>query len=192
MDQRGSNTPDQLNEPMRRVFFGLWPDESLRSALAAATREPVTHAGGRAVPAANFHVTLTFLGSVPDKCLARLGAIAETVANEFAPPATDALWFDHLEYWKKAKTLCAVAQPNSHAAMLSARLRERALAANFSPDLKPFRPHVTLARKVTHDEPLVPIKPIPWRFTSLALLDSRTLPSGAIYSVVNSWALAIR
>ena len=72
-----------------------------------------------------------------------------------------------------------------------ARELERGLAeSGFAPDLKPFRPHVTVARKVLRSPRSPAIAPVLWRFTDLALIESRTEPSGALYSVVESYPLS--
>jgi len=55
--------------PRRRrgtaAFFALWPDEALRARLVASFGAAAQAAGGRAVPAANLHVTLEFLAPSP-------------------------------------------------------------------------------------------------------------------------------
>ena len=73
-------------------------------------------------------------------------------------------------------------------------MKRELVAAGFTPDLKPFRPHVTLARKVRvaggreriRDEGLE-LRPIRWTFSSFALVDSRTEEDGAIYTVLDSF-----
>jgi hypothetical protein len=68
------------HEPGRRVFFALWPDDGLRTSLWRATREAVRASGGQPMPAHNLHVTLVFLGSVADRRIPELEAIADRVA----------------------------------------------------------------------------------------------------------------
>lgn len=63
------------------------------------------------------------------------------------------------------------------------------------PHIKPFRPHVTVVRKVVRGGSMGPLEkasPVLWRFTELALIESRTLPEGALYSVVGSYPLGGR
>jgi 2'-5' RNA ligase len=190
---------------MHRLFFALWPDESMRQAMVRATREAARACGGRPVPAANLHVTLVFLGSVPERRLPRLAAIAReaaglaggTCAHEPSSRAAAScaagafeLAFDRLEYWRAAHLLCALpAEPPRPLAALARALLERLAADGFAPDLKPFRPHVTVVRKVARPGSVGDMHPVVWRFTDLALVESRTLPQGALYSVVESYSL---
>nr|VFK59380.1 MAG: 2'-5' RNA ligase [Candidatus Kentron sp. TUN] len=46
----------------RRLFFALWPTESIRKVLAEIARD--VHCKGLPVPTRNFHITLVFLGPV--------------------------------------------------------------------------------------------------------------------------------
>lgn len=161
----------------------------MREAMVAATRKLVRASGGRPVPARNLHVTMTFLGSVPER---RLGELAE--AARAAAPGPQAaplgLSFDHLEYWRPAQLLCAApAEPSEPAAALAGRLQARLAEGGFAPDLKPFRPHVTVVRKVLRPGRIGKVRPVLWSFTHLALVESRTLPAGSLYSVVESYAL---
>jgi 2'-5' RNA ligase len=153
-------------------------------------------ASGRAVPSANLHVTLVFLGSVPEARLELLGSIARSVATAFpshAVPVTVTL--TAVEHWKRAQLLCAVAdkaEPAPSGGALSAlveALREQLLREGFAPDLKPFRAHVTLARKVARSARRQEMPRVTWSFRNFALVASRTAPSGSLYSVVDSWTL---
>jgi 2'-5' RNA ligase len=174
-------------EPTRRLFFALWPDETMREAMAHATRRAARASGGRPLPAENLHVTLAFLGSIPARRLAQLGEIAHAAASGEGPLE---LSFDHLEYWRAAQLLCALpTEPPARIASLARRLQELLTRGGFAPDLKPFRPHVTVARKVLRPGPIGRMHPVLWRFSDLALLESRPLPAGALYSVVESFAL---
>jgi 2'-5' RNA ligase len=178
-------------EAARRLFFALWPDEPMRQAMVHATRDAVRTSGGRPVPADNLHVTLAFLGLVPDRRRGELAEIARAVGSSAGLPGTRLeLAFDHLEHWRAAQLLCALpAEPPAPLAALGRRLQERLAASGFAPDLKPFRPHVTVVRKVSRPGRIGEMHPLAWSFTELALVESRTRPEGALYSVVESYAL---
>lgn len=174
--------------PSRRLFFALWPDEAMRSALAHATRKAVRSSGGRPVPLALLHLTLAFLGSVSERRLAELAGVAHRVRLSH-PGLTLEMRFDRLEHWPGPRVLCALPQqPLTAALRLVTVLQEQLTAAGFSPDIKPFRPHVTVARKVTRPSALQ-MHPVDWRFSSFALIESRTLEAGSVYSVVETYAL---
>jgi RNA 2',3'-cyclic 3'-phosphodiesterase len=191
-----------IGEPARRVFFAFWPDDSLRAAFARATRAVVGTSGGRPVPTHNLHVTLVFLGSVAEDRLSELGALAARVAGtDVASPSE--LVFDRIEYWKRSRILVAMASPSAGAAAagaLAAKLLEAASSAGFAPDLRnlglpgdapisPFRPHVTVARKVPGPIAAVDIDPLPWGFTRFALVQSQRGPDGSEYSVLATFPL---
>jgi 2'-5' RNA ligase len=72
---------------------------------------------------------------------------------------------------------------------LSATLKSETAAAGFSPDLKPFRAHLTVARKVAHAPSALALQPVLWRFDAFALIESHTHPAGPVYSVIESYLL---
>jgi RNA 2',3'-cyclic 3'-phosphodiesterase len=174
----------------RRLFFALWPKENARAALADAVAEPVRQCGGRAVPATNLHVTLAFLGRVEEPRLANVRLIGSTLAAAHAEDAPLALRFDRLAHWARAQILCALSSTAAPAvARLAMALQEACVADGFTPDLKPFRAHVTVARKVAGCAARPSLPALVWTFNEFALIESRTVPSGALYSVVESWPL---
>ena len=192
-------------EPTRRLFFALWPDEQQRDALHSATRKSVRSCGGRPVPVPSLHVTLAFLGGVPEGRVPELDRIARRVADAF-PAAGQPLLvsFDRLGYWARPQILCALGTGELEAAQavgepleadaagapaLSATLKSETAAAGFSPDLKPFRAHVTVARKVAHAPSELALQPVLWRCDAFALIESRTDAAGPIYSVIESYLL---
>ena len=190
-------------EPARRLFLALWPREAQQNALAEAAFEAVAAGGGRPVPARNLHVTLNFLGSVPERRIQDVASFARRVAQAFPGSAAPLLLtFDHIEYWKKPQVLCALADGESarvHA--LAEALTKEAAGAGFNPDLKSFelvgdltivkfQPHVTLARKVQRRIPQTPIPPLTWSFSGFALIQSQTLPSGSEYTVLERYPLS--
>jgi RNA 2',3'-cyclic 3'-phosphodiesterase len=172
----------------RRLFFALWPDPAMRAALSAGIDAAMRAVcGGRPVPLANLHVTLAFLGSVPEDSLAALLELARKLAH-VGEAITVTL--DTIEHWRRAEILCAAASAMpARAEELSGALKSALAAAGFRPDLKPFRAHVTLARQVRRAPADLGMPAVTWSFEEFALIESRTLPQGSSYSLVASWAL---
>jgi RNA 2',3'-cyclic 3'-phosphodiesterase len=180
------------------LFFALWPEPALQSALAVATQDVVLASSGRPTPPENFHITLAFVGSVPESSVAKVEAVGHEVAAEtgWAPVK---LILDAVEYWKKAKVVCATARASQHgggqagfADALATALKSRLTAAGFAPDLKPFRAHVTLARKLPHGTQDRALQSVLWTFTQFALVDSRTEAHGSMYTVVQTFRLGFK
>lgn len=195
------------------MFFALWPDAGQRADLAQAIRKALRSCGGRPVAPESLHVTLAFLGSVPGSRVPELGRIARAIAASFPPvDGRLRLRFERLVHWKRAQILCALAGaaddtaadaenavarntawPEASAAVgapaLAAALVEQTALAGFTPDLKPFRAHVTVARKVVHPPARHERFALQWDFGAFALIDSRTEPAGPVYSVIESYLL---
>jgi 2'-5' RNA ligase len=62
-------------EPTQRLFFALWPSAEEQRALAQAAHKAARYSGGRATPEEKLHLTLVFLGSVPQRRLPELAQI---------------------------------------------------------------------------------------------------------------------
>jgi RNA 2',3'-cyclic 3'-phosphodiesterase len=185
------NEPGARDPHTLRLFFALWPSAAERQSLAASTAEAVSRVEGLPVPGTNLHVTLAFLGAVPGRGFGDLAVIG----GQGDYPAV-ALRFDRLEYWAKPKVLVAmpVEIPATGREIVD-RLWERLAALGFERESRPWRPHLTLARKVRRPPPenlqIVPRSgasddPAPWE---LALVESTTHPEGARYKPLAEWPL---
>jgi|KBSMisStandDraft_5_1062788.scaffolds.fasta_scaffold140611_2 2'-5' RNA ligase len=190
-----------MSEPTRRLFFALWPNEQSRAALVHATRKAVRLCGGRPVAEDNLHTTLLFLGAVAESRVSEVVTLGASAAAEVVGARDNVLLspprfvFDQIELWQKAHVLVATPGASSGggyvvANALVASLQRVTSGAGFAPDLKPFRPHVTLARKVAFSKTVLRMAPVEWRFTAFALVESRTEAEGPVYSVVESYPLA--
>jgi RNA 2',3'-cyclic 3'-phosphodiesterase len=173
---------------MLRLFFALQPTPEQNAELTAQVA-PFIVDRAQPVPAQNLHATLCFVGAVEP---ARLDDLRAAAAGVRGPSVT--LTFDTLELWERPKILCATAsQESSSAIVLATALTEATVAAGFSPDIKPFRAHLTLARKVRGDlsvpmpRPLMP--PARICCDRFVLMESRREAAASIYSVIESWAL---
>ena len=146
---------------------------------------------GRLVPTQKLHLTLVFLGAVPESRVALLSPIAAQVAAAFSlgdEPLTVTL--DRVEYWRKAQILCATASADPPAAIeLSNALKRALIEQGFAPDLKPFRSHATFARKVQRVTGELGMPAVHWRFRDFHLIESRSEPDGSTYSSRQKWLL---
>ncbi|MFI4866548.1 MAG: RNA 2',3'-cyclic phosphodiesterase [Steroidobacterales bacterium] len=127
---------------MRRLFFALWPDGPWSSRLIEAAAPVLSKVGGRALASVDLHVTLCFLGAVDDAQSAALCARAGQIEA-----ASFELAFERLEWWRAARIVAAsVACVPPAGVALAAALAKAAQQIGLVPDLKPWRPHVTLLR----------------------------------------------
>lgn len=172
---------------VRRLFFASWPDSTTRDAVHHATRAAVGLSGGRPVATTNLHLTLAFLGSVGAD---RHEAVC-AVAGGIALPGFEIV-FDQVEVWPRPRVVVATASdPPVAAATLAARLWAGLAPLRFEPDLRPYRPHLTLARKVSRPKAALIMKPVPWPVRELALVETVTDPAGPRYTVLERWPLAV-
>jgi 2'-5' RNA ligase len=144
----------------------LWPDEAMRRRLVALQAGLGGGAGGaRLTPAADLHLTLVFIGQLPSARLAEVRAGVAALAP--APPCE--LELDALERWPGGLiVITATALPP--ALLHTRQALEEALRARGLPfDTRPFRPHVTLARRMPARAQLPPYQPLRWRCGGPAL-----------------------
>jgi RNA 2',3'-cyclic 3'-phosphodiesterase len=168
-----------------RLFFALWPDAATRADIAALAARAVPQGGGRAVAAANYHVTLAFIGATPASQLDAVRAIGRRVQT---PAAT--LNFDALDYWPKPEVLVVAARnAGGPFESLWQHLHAELAAAGFALKPKAWRPHITIARKVLVAPPRVEFAPIAWRASEFALLESKTDGVESRYTVLECWPL---
>lgn len=178
---------------MLRLFFALQPAPEQSASLVERVAPLAAQLQGLRVPPENLHATLCFIGAVAPQDLARLLAVAAGQRGKQAE-----LCFDALEYWQAPRVLCATAGENPASAPareFAEQLGSAVVEAGFTPDIKPFRAHLTLARKIHAtcaaqcEWPLALVPPLLVRCDRFALMASRREESRSIYSVVDSWTL---
>jgi 2'-5' RNA ligase len=165
-----------------RVFFALWPDAALRAQLVTATAQAVSGAPGRAVPAANLHVTLAFLHSVEAALLPALLEVGEQLP---LPRLTLAL--DCWGYFARPRVLwLGPAQVPADLTRFEQQLWQALEPLGFAREHAQFRPHVTLARKAA-GIPALPPPRIDWPVRRWALVRSRPHSAGSVYTPLAEW-----
>ncbi len=180
-------SPAPAAPPTARVFYAIWPDATALQALRACAARVAAEAGGRAVADANFHLTLAFVGAAPLACLDRLHGIGESIARGRAPFA---LTLDRLGWFRKAEVAWVGASrtPAPLQAMTEA-LRHELATAGFRSEPRPFKAHLTLARRCSRAPVRRAAQPIGWTVDGLTLTASELAPGGARYNDVARFAL---
>ena len=176
-------------EASRRLFFALWPDAAAREGLARAIERCVPRDGIRPQRPDQWHVTLQFLGDVPDS---RLPLVRAAGAEAAAAGAASALDLDRLEHWTRPEVLClsASAVPTVLVATVE-RLRAGLRSRGFEPDGRAWKAHATLARDVRRAPPPPDtLAPVTFQARRIALVQSVTDRSGARYVELDGWDLA--
>lgn len=176
----------------RRLFFALWPTDEFRSALVSATQQLARDSGGRVIPPENLHVTLLFLGQVPN---ARFDTVQQA-ADACAHASAFELSFDRAEVWGRANLLCLTTSTTPpEAAALAEKLRHslRDEVADFNKSSgmgeHEFRPHITLARDLPRRRRAEPAQPLLMKVNDFVLVESRPGAGGSQYSVLRRWPL---
>lgn len=166
-----------------RLFFALWPDDAVREAIAAQLPEMPKPA--KPVPAANWHVTLAFLGDVP----AEQRRAYEDAAGAVAGRPFD-LELDRFGYFHRPRVLwIGASQVPDALRALHADLNGSLAERGFEPERRPFTVHLTLARKMLPPGDLPEPDPVPWRVTDFCLVRSELSRAGARYEVVRRFPL---
>jgi len=185
---------ESKNKPATaRVFFALWPSHAVAVALAGMASDATARYGGRATRLDTIHLTLAFIGDVPEASLPLLRAIADTIE---APPF--ALSIDRLGFWSHNHLLWAgCGDIPAGLAALVGELQQRLGAAGFRVDRaeRRFTAHITLVRKISatrapgSNNPLPKINPLPWPCSHWVLVRSHLTKAGSSYQVIAEFPL---
>jgi RNA 2',3'-cyclic 3'-phosphodiesterase len=135
---------ERLKSPRARLFVALDLPEALRDGIVDWGRKELTDPALQVVPRESLHITLAFLGYLPEKEIGRLGEIVEGLE---APAPSIQLGDPVAKPSRKRRRLFALPADSAGAVTLQAALEERLVAARlYSPEKRAFWPHVTVAR----------------------------------------------
>jgi 2'-5' RNA ligase len=172
----------------RRLFFALWPGPDALIAATAAVRSLVPQGTGRPQRPDQLHLTLEFLGGVPEPRLLPVLEAGAAVAGSTIPFE---IVLDRLEHWRRPQVLCLTASLVPEP--LQALVRSLRLALSdrgFEPEQRPFRPHLTLARKVRLPPLAESVAPQCWAAHEYSLVESITGPEGSRYERLSTWPMS--
>lgn len=135
---------ERLKSPRARLFVALELPAQVRSAIVAWGREALSDPALRLLAPDSLHITLAFLGWLPEKEIPRL---AEIVAASGGPAPRIELRDPVPVPPRGRPRLFALPADSPGAVSLQAGLEERLVEARlYEPEKRPFWPHVTVAR----------------------------------------------
>ena len=165
-----------------RPFFALSPDDATRAALAGAAAL-LNLRDGRPLARADLHLTLAFLGEVPDTRVAAVSAMAAALAL----PGFD-LTISAAGWWRRSRVawLAPATVPAALGALAHALHHGAGLAFD---DAGGYRPHITVARAVRRPPGLMESFTVRWPVRDFALISSNSAAAGQRYQCLAQWPL---
>jgi len=190
IDQSETFPPVDLERettPRVRTFYALVPDDAVRLHFLSLARDVARRSRGRAISGEHVHLTLAFLGDVPVGRVAELRAIGDRLPHKGAN-----LEFDTLGAWRASGV--AWVAPSVLPEVLTglhAGLHDELTRGRFELESRPFRPHVTLARRCVQPHPRAHCPPVYWPVRRLCLIGSELRPEGPLHTTIASWDLRV-
>jgi 2'-5' RNA ligase len=150
----------------------------------------------RLVRPEGLHVTLAFLGSVPEESIPRVGEAAFARLDGLAPPVLSCAGLEPVPPRRARLFALDLLDTGGAAAAVAGAVSESLSAAGlYEPERRPFWPHVTVARVRAHErapslEGVMPPPSDPFSASSVVLYRSRVGRSGAAYEPLASRVLS--
>jgi RNA 2',3'-cyclic 3'-phosphodiesterase len=186
-------TKQRPKSPRARLFIALDLPEELREGIVAWGHRELTDPGLRPVPGESLHVTLAFLGYLPER---EIESLSRIVAGIGAPAPTIELGQPAAKPNLKRARVFALPVDSPDTVALQADLEHKLVAERlYEPEKRPFWPHITVARVKSEGEgskrprqvskppgrlPKALLQPASCR--RLALYRSELRPQGALYT----------
>lgn len=178
-----------MGEREVRLFFALWPDDEVRFQISEnLNRINIDCNRSRLVTNSNLHITLHFVGNTPIDQMDFLDRQARQCKGEIFD-----LTLDCSGYFKKPKVFWFGSQrvPRS-LSDLHRNLGEKISECEYTPETRPYSPHVTVARKIYQAPEPVALEPVHWQVDRFVMVESVSVPGGVRYEVVKSYPLLSR
>lgn len=176
-------------QPRQRLFFALWPPQSIRQRLWQVSEGlPLPSTVRRTVPA-NLHLTLLFLGSVTSEqrqCLQNLSSPMSIKRFELIIDSVGTWQRPGILWLGSSRWLPALAD-------LAAALGQHAGDCGIDLEEREFVPHITIARNssgpVADNSKLEANSICRWPVDGFSLMRSVSRPQAVVYEEIKSWRL---
>ena len=167
-----------------RLFFALWPDGEVRSQIAANLDcFDLNRSKARVITSSNLHLTLHFIGNTS---IAEMKYLDRRARQVNAEPFD--LTLDCSGYFKKSKVFWFACHAAPKALYeLQGNLGQQLTQCAYTPETRPYSPHVTVARKINEEPGSIAIEPVHWRVDRFVLVESISIEGGVRYEVVESY-----
>lgn len=170
----------------QRLFFAIELPAQIRKQIVHWRAEQFPQEAGRPVAAGNLHLTLAFLGDVSSEKQQILSQLAGRIRQPGFP-----LRLDDAGQWSGARVIwLGTRQPPRELLQLANLLRSQAARSGCYQSPKPFHPHITLLRDVSHAV-AIPAPGFCWSFpVSEFVLYASTFTRGSTrYTALQRWTL---
>jgi 2'-5' RNA ligase len=186
-----------------RLFTAVYPTDEVADHLAACvaglrvSRAAAEGVNTRLAPRSNWHVTLAFLGEVPDDRLPDVEAALSKAASQPAPFEIKVAGGGRFGRGRFTILWAALGGDLPSLTGLSRSVRRELSRARLPFDRKPFRPHLTIARpgdridrdQVAADRVALDAYDCPlWRVAEVVLMRSHPGPNPT-YDRLGAWKL---
>ncbi len=145
----------------------------------------------------NWHITLKFLGSIPEKQALEIGAQLASLGSLFPPIATQWIGLDAFPSARKARVIVGRIQASAPLAAVWQTTQMLAEDHGFIADTRAFKPHATVgrcrpARDVQKLISRAEVSATNFQLSRVVLLRSELSPAGSRYSELASVELAAK
>ena len=176
-----------------RSFIALELPETFRLQVAALARQLSGAVEGRFMPVENYHLTLAFLGDISEREVRlAMDALDETCETCSEVPVE----YSGLGKFGKSRdaTLWLGLRQNDALAQLAESVRKSLVSRGIDFDEKPFKAHITIARRANIPKGALPELPFPQHdyADTVTLFKSVLSSSGATYHPLYSVRLSRR
>lgn len=180
-----------------RIFVAITPPPKARHAALAAAEEAARELGGsvRWTKQENVHLTLKFLGEVPDEALESICDTLKAACSTHAPFHARLRGLGAFPSPRRARVIWAgMDEGSQEISSLAASLEAALEPLGFRPEGHPYVPHATLGRVkgrpiiVDLSETSVSEGPV-FRVGEAELTKSTLTPRGSIYETVEAFSL---
>jgi len=156
--------------PTHTLFLALWPDDTVRCRIREHADRWVFPSGSVRYGPPDWHVTLHFLGRVPAE------RVPDLAVNIDVPREPFELVLDRPTIWPRGLAVVSASTTPRALKSLHARLGEALLGMEQAVETRPYRPHLTLARRA--EAAVMPDPPVPvvWPVSGFVLVVSTGRP----------------
>lgn len=170
---------------VERLFLALLPDVSMRAKLDELINELPLDDTCRRIPIGLVHVTLVFIGNFPVSQRAILCDALSTVST-----GSFELFFDRVSFRQRQQMLWLESNVPDALNELVNQLKLAMANLGVAVDDRMFRSHMTLAKKLRRfPRQKLEFEPLVWAVKDFTLLRSKTLPTGAEYTQLETFPL---